>query len=72
MFDKLRERENVGKETDVAFPTKDMVQTLEWFMNSLGWYEQFETGNTKKVGFYEDQDIYLIEMEALHIAPYQM
>ena len=54
MFDKLRKRENVGKETDVVFHTKDMVQTLEWFMNSLGWYEQFETGYTNKVGFHED------------------
>ncbi len=40
MLGKLKKRGYVTKETDTVFYTKDIVQTLEWYMNILGFYEQ--------------------------------
>ena len=40
MLGKLKVRGYVTKETDAVFYTKDIVQTLEWYMNVLGFYKQ--------------------------------
>ena len=70
MMGSLGERGYIVKETGAVYYTEDMDQTLNWFIDILGWYGQIEARDESNNGTYGCVNNIPIEIESLHIAPF--